>query len=376
MGIEFKMNGEWFPETPETFAELQSLARGEPEIWEAICDPRQNDWHCFLRQVEECGEANRVRLLEQIYHDSPNACSGLLMRILKADEAELRSEELKDEIKKHQAEEELVQRVKEETERYKAFEDALRNGSCLETGICRTITLLGDVTMEMIYCPPGEFMMGSPASEGERSESETLHRVQLTRGFWLGKYEVTQLQWQGVMQYNPSSHKGDARPVISLSWGECQEFIRRVRFCHYCARLPTEAEWEYACRAGTSTVYSWGNSLNGDMANCSGDHPYGTKIMGRYLGGTTSVGTYGANPWGFYDMHGNIPEWCNDWYGKYCCEDELVVDPKGPATGEYRVTRGGGYNYSASACRSASRMGVRPDCRWFGFRLCCSAGLC
>ena len=111
MGIEFKMNGEWFPETPETFAEPQSLARGEPEIWEAICDPRQNDWHFFLHQVEECGEENRVRLLEQICHDAPNVCDGLLMRILKADEAELRSEELEEEIKKHQAAEERVQLV-------------------------------------------------------------------------------------------------------------------------------------------------------------------------------------------------------------------------------------------------------------------------
>ena len=379
MGIEFEMNGEWFPETPETFAELQALAEDEPEIWEAICDPGQNNWRFFLHQVEACGEEDRVRLLERICHDAPNACGGLLMRILKADETELRSEELRDAIKQHQEEEEKQkQRAKEEA-KAKAFEDALRNGTCRETGICRTITLPGGATMEMIYCPPGEFMMGSPASEAGRDDDEVQHRVKLTKAFWLGKYAVTQRQWKDVMGNNPSHWDGGNLPVENVSWEYCQKFIDKVNAQLKCgARLPTEAEWEYACRAGTNTAYSWGDVLNGDKANCNGNyHPYGIDEKGEYLERTVAVDKYAPNPWGFYCMHGNVWEWCSDWYGADYYKWAPSNDPQGPASGKERVRRGGSWLIEARYGRSANRSGDFPGNRfdYCGFRLCCSTGL-
>ena len=137
--------------------------------------------------------------------------------------------------------------------------------------------------MEMIYVAPGSFTMGSPSSEDGHEDDETQHRVTLTKGYWLGKYEVTQRQWESVMGDNPSRFRQFG--------GE--------------ARLPTEAEWEYACRAGTVTAYSWGDALNGDKANCDGNYPCGTTVKGRYRQETADVGSYSPNAWGFYDMHGN-----------------------------------------------------------------------
>ena len=166
------------------------------------------------------------------------------------------------------------------------------------------------------------------------------------------------------MGSNPSRFKGDDLPVETVSWDDCQAFIKKVNAALGCgARLPTEAEWEYACRAGTTTAYFWGNALNGDRANCC----YGNAE-------TTPVGKYGANPWGLCDMHGNVWEWCADWYGDYPTRG--VVDPLGPASGDIRVLRGGCWIYGARYCRSANRRRCDPGDRNFnfGFRLCCSAG--
>ena len=255
-----------------------------------------------------------------------------------------------------------------------AREEALRNGTCLETGICHTITLPGGATMEMIYCPPGEFMMGSPTTEEGRLYIEKQHHVRLTKGFWLGKYLVTQKQWLSVMGNNPSEFTGDdALPVERVSWNDCQAFIAKINALSGCgARLPTEAEWEYACRAGTTTAYSWGNALNGDRANCNRNYPSGTAKKGPYLEKTTQVGKYGANPWGLCDMHGNVWEWCADWYGDYSGD---AVDPTGPASGAFRVLRGGSWYFYARDCRSANRGCNNPGNRYydFGFRLSCSA---
>ena len=127
----------------------------------------------------------------------------------------------------------------------------------------KTLTLPGGATMELIYVAPGAFTMGSPSSEAGRFDDETQHQVTLTKGFWLGKYEVTQRQWRSVMGNNPSRFKGDDRPVEIVSWDDCQKFIQKVNARLKCgARLPTEAEWEYACRAGTTTAYSWGNAAS------------------------------------------------------------------------------------------------------------------
>ena len=255
-------------------------------------------------------------------------------------------------------------------------EEALRNGTCRETGICRTITLPGGAKIEMIYCAPGEFMMGSPESEDGRN-GKPQHRVTLTKGFWLGKYEVTQEQWQSVMGDHPSEFEGDRNPVENISWEDCQKFIQKINSRLNCgARLPTEAEWEYACRAGTTTAYFWGNALNGDKANCDGSYPCGTMKKGPYLEKTTPVGRYGANAWGFADMHGNVCEWCNDWYGRDYYRNSHLVDPQGPTAGDLRVLRGGSWDSLARRCRSANRSGNSPGNRdsRCGFRLCCSAG--
>ena len=180
------------------------------------------------------------------------------------------------------------------------------------------------------------------------------------------------------MGSNPSDFKGASRPVENVSWDDCQEFIAKVnrearrQFCGD-ARLPTEAEWEYACRAGTQTAYSWGNSLNGEKANCNGNYPYGATIKGTFKQETVNVCSYSPNAWGFYDMHGNVWEWCQDWYGRY--PSGAVTDPTGSASGVDRVLRGGGWDNSAGSCRSAYRFRIRPVGRSSicGFRLCCSA---
>ena len=272
-----------------------------------------------------------------------------------------------------QAKAEQEKREREAAEaKAKAEREAPRNGEC------RTLTLPGGVKMEMIYVAPGSFTMGSPETEDGRFDNETQHRVTLTKGYWLGKYEVTQRQWERVMGTSPSRFKGENKPVENVSWEDCQEFCRKVNDAAIQqfgggARLPTEAEWEYACRAGTTTAYSWGNALNGDKANCDGNYPCGTTVKGRYRQETADVGSYSPNAWGFYDVHGNVWEWCNDWYGRYGGD---VTDPIGPERGVHRVLRGGGWNILARFCRSANRDRGSPGSRRgnYGFRLCCSAG--
>ena len=250
----------------------------------------------------------------------------------------------------------------------------VRSDVACKAGMIKTITLPGGAEMELVWCPPGEFTMGSPQTEEGRSVYETQHCVRLTNGFWMGKYPVTQRQWKSVMGRCQSHFKGDDLPVESVSWNDIQAFIKKVNEAfRYGARLPTEAEWEYACRAGTATAYSWGNALNGDKANCAGTKPYGTSKRGPYLKKTSPVGKYGANPWGLYDMHGNVYEWCVDRYGSYPAG--RVVDPQGPALGDQRVLRGGCWESFARDCRSAHRAGRRSGFRHerYGFRLCCSA---
>ena len=239
-------------------------------------------------------------------------------------------------------------------------------GRCLSTGDTKTITLPGGAEMEMIYCAPGSFMMGSPEDEEGRYDDETQHKVTLTRGFWLGKYPVTQSQWKSVMGGNPSDFKGDANPVDSVTWDDCKEFIKKInsRF-NFTARFPTEAEWEYACRAGTEGAYSGTGDLD-DMGWYDGNSD----------GRTHPVGEKEPNAWGFHDMHGNVYEWCGDWYGSY--PHGVVTDPEGPSSGGNRVLRGGCWIDFAGLCRSAFRVSRDPgDGSYdvgFGFRLCCSAG--
>ena len=256
---------------------------------------------------------------------------------------------------------------------------ALKEYTGPRRGDRKTLTLPGGAKMTMIYVTPGSFMMGSPTSEEGRHDDEIQHRVTLTKGYWLGETEVTQAQWESVMGSNPSHFKGASRPVEQVSWEDCQAFIAKVnrearRQFGGDARLPTEAEWEYACRAGTQTAYSWGNSLNGDKANCNGNYPYGTTIKGSYKHETVNVRSYSPNAWGFYDMHGNVWEWCQDWYGAY--PSEAVTDPTGLALDDSRVLRGGCWFSNARYCRSAIRNWIGPGDRNYdcGFRLACSVG--
>ena len=223
------------------------------------------------------------------------------------------------------------------------------------------LTLPGGTKMEMIYVTPGTYAMGSPTSEEGRYASEVQHQVTLTKDYWLGKYEVTQAQWESVMGENPSRRKDGNRPVENVSWEDCQRFIRKINLQQHCgARLPTEAEWEFACRAGSTEPYGGNGNLD-DMGwyggNSDGEaHPVGQKQ---------------ANAWGFHDMHGNVYEWCGDWYGDY---GRATADPAGPVSGGGRVLRGGCWCSLGRFCRSAYRSRSSPGERGIrGLRLCCSA---
>ena len=200
---------------------------------------------------------------------------------------------------------------------------------------------------EMIWCPPGEFLMGSPAREANRDDDERCHPVVLSRGFWLGKYPVTQEQWELVMGSNPSRFTADPRlPVERVSWNDCQDFLRYLNADGAGEfRLPTEAEWEYACRAGSATAYCFGD----DAAQLGHYAWYSDNANGQ----TAPLGQLKPNAWNLHDMHGNVCEWCQDWYGVY--PDDTITDPSGPGSSRYRVLRGGTWYGGGGECRSASR---------------------
>lgn len=216
--------------------------------------------------------------------------------------------------------------------------------------------------MEFVYIQPGTFTMGSPPDEAGRDNDETQHQVTLTRGFYLQTTEVTQGQWQAVMGSNPSYFKncGNDCPVEQVSWNDAQEFIRRLNQREGGAgyRLPTEAEWEYAARAGTTTPFHAGTCLFTDKANYDGNYPLSGCAKGECRKNTVRVGSFAPNAWGLYDMHGNVWEWCQDWYGNY--PSESVTDPTGPSGGSDRVYRGGSWYNHARLCRSAVRYGISP----------------
>ena len=263
--------------------------------------------------------------------------------------------------------------VEEDARQKAAAEEATRKAEekqMPKQGEVEVLMLPGGATMEMIYVEPCEFIIGSPPSEKGRIDSEVQHRVTLTKGYWLGKYEVTQRQWKSVMGRNPSRFQGDDRPVEGVSWEDCQEFIQKVNAAAMrqfgdAARLPNEAEWEYACRAGSDGPYA-GNGKLDDMGWYDGNSGRGTNPVGQKF----------VNAWGFHDMHGNVWEWCGDFYGNY--PNGEVTDPSGPASGDGRVLRGGSWDDIARFCRSAYRFRSNPGFRYdnYGFRLCCSAGPC
>jgi formylglycine-generating enzyme required for sulfatase activity len=223
--------------------------------------------------------------------------------------------------------------------------------------------------------PAGTFTMGSASNENQRDSDEVQHQVTLTKGFYCGKFEVTQGRWEQVMGSNPSYFKnaGKDAPVERVSWDDCQAFLKRL--CQIegvpegTYRLLTEAEWEYACRAGTQMAFCYGNDLDSSMANFDGDYPYGIARKGTFRQTTVAVGSFRANAWGLHDMHGNVWEWCQDWYARYA--NGAVADPLGPASGGNRVFRGGGGGSVGAGCRSAIRNWGAPGLRDgpLGFRL-------
>jgi formylglycine-generating enzyme required for sulfatase activity len=231
------------------------------------------------------------------------------------------------------------------------------------------LTLPGGVKMAMRWIPAGTYIMGSPEDEEERGDDENQVEVRLSRGFWMAETEVTQAQWRAVMGTDPSNWKGDTLPVEQVSWNDAMEFCRRLSASiSLPISLPTEAQWEYACRAGTTTPFYFGQTITPEQVNYDGNYPYGGAAEGVYRERTTPVGSFPANAWGLRDMHGNVWEWCLDWYG-----DTLLggTDPTGPSTGSARVIRGGGWYGNALYCRSAFRGDFDPSSRNsnIGFRV-------
>ena len=230
----------------------------------------------------------------------------------------------------------------------------------------KTLTVNG-VDYTFCWCPPGEFMMGSPESEDGRDDDETQHRVKLTRGFWLLETPVTQRMWESVMgtticqqwdKVDPDwdfDDVGDGPdyPMYYVDWEESVEFCRKLsELTGEKISLPTEAQWEYACRAGSTGAYGGTGDLDsmGWYDANSGDETHEVK-------GKT------PNAWGLYDMHGNVWEWCSDWGDENYYTNSPEVDPQGPSVGTYRVIRGGCWNNSARCCRSACRCWVYPGLR-------------
>jgi formylglycine-generating enzyme len=226
------------------------------------------------------------------------------------------------------------------------------------------------------WCEPGTFLMGSPEDEPERESwdngNETQHPVTLSRGFWIAETTVTQALWEIFMGDNPSRFKGAERPVERVSWDAAQRFINKLngmkpelQLC-----LPTEAQWEYACRAGTTTPFYFGDNISTDQVNYNGNFPYNDGRNSEYREQTVGVKSIPPNAWGLYQMHGNVWEWCQDGYATEY-PSEPVTDPQGAASGTHRVLRGDSWINDGRACRSALRFHRDPADRNrnFGFRL-------
>jgi len=225
--------------------------------------------------------------------------------------------------------------------------------------------------------PAGTFVMGSPEDEPFRNKDEVLHKVTLTRPFYIQTTEVTETQWHALMGRKWFGRRGGGNfPVVKVSWFDCMEFVEKLnRLGEGRYRLPTEAEWEYACRAGSQSAYTWGGTMDCAQAmfanNSSDSRGCLDYVRQRNFptDGPAPVKSYPPNSWGIFDMHGNVWEWCQDWYGAY--PSDSVTDPKGAPSGSEKVRRGGSWFKGASLCRSANRNFGHPASRYstLGFRL-------
>jgi len=222
------------------------------------------------------------------------------------------------------------------------------------------------VYLDMVYIAGGSFLMGAPESEQESWDSDRPQHQVTVPDFWMGKYQVTQAQWQAIMGENPAHFKGANRPVEQVSWDDCQEFCRRLsdrigkRY-----QLPSEAEWEYACRAGTITPFSCGETLTTDLANYNGNNTYAEEGKGQARVKTVEVGSFPPNGWGLYDMHGNVWAWCED--GSHDNYNGAPTDGSAwtdnPSQESKHVMRGGCWCYGPGSCRSADRRNAPRDFR-------------
>lgn len=215
------------------------------------------------------------------------------------------------------------------------------------------VMLPGDLRMKFCYCPPGTFWMGSPSDEKGRDEDEKRAQVEITRGFWLAQTECTQAQWKALVESDPSYYPGDDLPVQSVTWTAVMDYVLRLQStvelpAGWSFSLPTEAQWEYACRAGTRTMYSFGDNPETRFAHANVENENSPNKQTRPV----KVGSYPVNPWGLHDMIGNVLEWCRDWYAPSLPGGS---DPQGPARGDERVIRGGGCHSDYRYCRPAFR---------------------
>jgi formylglycine-generating enzyme required for sulfatase activity len=228
-----------------------------------------------------------------------------------------------------------------------------------------------DVRQMFRWIEPGGFQMGSLVSEVDRHNNERPHQVTLSQGYWLAETACTQDLWQLVMGDNPSTFKENNNPVEQVSWDNTQQFIETLNVIipGLSACLPTEAQWEYACRAGTETPFSFGETITSEQVNYDGNYPYAGSKKDLYRPKTVPVKSLPVNPWGLCEMHGNVWEWCQDWYGDYPAES--ATDPVGPKNSVGRVLRGGSWYDLGRRVRSASRFQFGPSVRggYIGFRL-------
>ena len=243
-------------------------------------------------------------------------------------------------------------------------------------GIFMGFTYKG-VRQDFRWIEPCTFLMGSPKNEPQRDEDEVQHEVTLTNGFWLADTTVTQALWEAVMGENPSRIKQASYPVESINWDSSRFFISKLNNLKEDLQLciPTEAQWEYACRAGETTAFSFGKKITQQQVNFGGNQPSHNpgkrKIANHGLQKElVDVKSFEPNAWGLFNMHGNVWEWCHDWYEEY--PRQLVVNPSGAFSGNRRILRGGSWIDDATSCRSAYRGRSEPDDRfmgYYGFRL-------